>query len=160
MSNYAGSYLLLEAALFVVTMILITGKSTKLLGEYSGIAFHLFLLLPIFGIRCALAGQAAGCVWVACDVIAGVGSLWSRPDTLHLQAGVFKPIRMAGHIFAALWIVALSLTLPVPGMVTGLLLAAGFAGYTLAGGRLSEKALAGPGLLMVVWLVLLARRVQ
>ena len=47
---------------------------------------------------------------------------------------------------------------PTAGFLMSLdtLLALGFAGYTLAGGRLPEQALAVPGALMAAWLLLLA----
>lgn len=158
-ANHFGALVILEAALFVATMALVIKPATKALGEYLGIGFHLLLLVLIFHAASGPAGQAAGCLWVVCDVVASVGSLWNRQGGGQLQTGVFTPIRLAGHLFASLWIVSVSLLMGLPGLIIGVLLAFGFAVYTLAAGRLPEKALAFPGLLLVVWLLLLAKHV-
>jgi len=157
MASHVAAVALVEALLFVLTMALVLGSRTKALGEYFGIAFHLVLLLLIVELPCGLPSQAAGCLWVVCDVIASVGSLWNRQNAGRLQTGVFTPIRMAGHLFASVWIIGVSLRLNTSGLIVGIVLAAGFAIYTLAAGRLPEKALFVPGLFMVLWLVLLAR---
>ena len=156
MSDHVAIVASVEASLFVLTMILILGSKTKALGEYSGIAFHLLLLLLIFKLPSGLPSQAGGCLWVVCDVIASVGSLWNRRNTGRLQTSVFTPIRMAGHLFASIWVVGVSLRLGTLGMIVGVVLAAGFVIYTLAAGRLPEKTLSVPGLFMVLWLVLLS----
>ncbi len=157
MTNHPGAFVVFEGVLFIATMALVLKPATKAFGEYVGIGFHLLLLVLIFSAASRPAGQAAGCLWVVCDVVASVGSLWNRRSSGRLQAEVFTPIRMAGHLSAAVWIVSVSLLLGLPGLIVGIALAFGFAAYTLAAGRLPEKALALPGLLLVVWLLLLAR---
>lgn len=101
-------------------------------------------------------GQAAGFIWVACDVMTSTVTIWNSRNHANDPGSLFLPVRMAGHLFAALWITSVSLRLNPIGTVLGIALALGFAGYSLAGGRLSEKFLAMPGLLMVAWLLLLA----
>ncbi len=154
MNHHLAALLVWEAALFVLTMVLTASRRFAPAGEYAGIAFHLLLLPPVASISAPLVGTGSGFLWVGCDVIASTGLIWncgSQPGT-----AVFGPIRMAGHLFAALWIASVSLQLGPLGEALGCLLALGFAGYTLAGGRLPEKFLAAPGLLLLLWLVLLA----
>ena len=155
MSEALASLLLLATALFVATMALARNKERPAPGEYVGTLFHLLLLPVVAGVPAAAAGQASGYLWIACDVVASIGMVWSR-DRVASATPVFLPVRMAGHLFAAIWVASVSVHLGCAGMTVGALLALGFAGYTLAGGRLPEKALAVPGALMVTWLLLLA----
>ena len=160
MHNSLALLLLIEASLFLLTMGLALNERTQIVGEYVGIAFHLLLMPVIVGFPIAQVGQAAGLLWIACDVIASTGNIWNSRTCSANSTSVFLPIRMAGHLFAALWIVYLSLQLPALGLAVGVALALGFAGYTLAGGRISQKALGGPALLLFAWLLLLARDVR
>lgn len=155
MTETLAPLLLLETALFIATMALARNKERPAPGEYVGTLFHLLLLPVVAAVPAAAAGQASGFLWIACDVVAGIGVIWYR-DRIASATPVFLPVRMAGHLFAAIWVAGVSLHLGWAGMAVGALLALGFAGYTLAGGRLPEKALAVPGALMVAWLLLLA----
>lgn len=151
---------LVEAALFVVTMVLANIERTRVPGEYAGTGFHLLLLPVIVGVPAALAGQASGFLWVACDVIASTGLIWASRDASGTGTPIYNAVRMAGHLFAGVWIAAVSWRLGGAGLAVGWALAAGFAIYTLAAGRLPAKVLALPGLLMAAWLLLLARHAQ
>lgn len=155
MSSALAVLLVVQALLFVLTIGFVGTKRHPVLGEYVGMVFHL-LLLPVVAILPAvLVGQAAGFLWVGCDVIAGTGLIWSSRHA-GLAEATYTPIRMAGHLFAAIWIALVSTHLNAIGVFVGFALALAFAAYTLAAGRVPEKALAVPGLLMFVWLLLLS----
>ena len=156
MNDALAVLLVTEAVLFALTMGLAGTKKHPILGEYVGTAFHLLLLPVIAAMPAPLAGQAAGFLWVACDVIAGIGLIWSSRDHAEPAEATYTPIRMAGHLFAAIWVALVSLHLNALGVFVGFALAFSFAGYTLAAGRIPEKALAAPGLLMFMWLLLLS----
>ena len=146
-----------ETLLFLLTMALASREKTRLPGEYTGIAFHLLLLPVVAAFPSGVVGQGAGIAWVTCDVVASVGLLWTTRGQAEIGQVVFNAVRMAGHLLAAVWIVLVSLDVGGAALLVGVALALCFAVYTLAAGWLSQKALAAPGLLMVVWLVLLAR---
>lgn len=156
MNNELTVLLVVEAVLFALTMGLAGTKKHSVLGEYVGTAFHLLLLPVVAALPVLLAGQAAGFLWVACDVVAGTGLIWSSRSQTGPAEATYTPIRMAGHLFAAIWIALVSIHLGAIGTVIGFALAFLFAAYTLAAGRIPEKALAAPGLLMFAWLLLLS----
>ena len=156
MHNHLALLLVSEAILFVLTMALATNKSKALAGEYIGIGFHLLLLPVIASVAAPAVGIASGFLWVVCDVVASTGLIWNHDRFSEQAQAIFQPIRLAGHLFAALWIVAVSLQLGTVGLIVGSLLALGFAAYSLAAGRIPEKALALPGVLLLVWLLHLA----
>lgn len=147
---------LMEAVLFVATIGLANARRTKLAAEYVGTAFHLLLLPIIAALPLAPIWQATGLAWVVCDIIASIGMLWTARWDNEAAERVFNAIRMAGHLFAGIWIACASIRLGPAGLVVGGLLALSFVIYTLAAGRLPEKALAVPGVLMAGWLLLLA----
>ena len=149
--------LAVETVLFVATMVLANREGTRIAGEYLGTAFHLLLLPVVAAFPSGFVGQGAGVAWVVCDVVAGVGLIWTARPQPGVGRPLFDAVRMAGHLFAAVWIALVSIRLGGAALPVGVLLALGFAVYTLAAGRLPQKALAAPGLLMVAWLVLLAR---
>lgn len=157
MHSQLGSLLLCEAALFVLTMGLASNQRSATAGEYVGTGFHLLLMPVISMLTAPMAGIAAGFLWVTCDVIASTGLIWNRGSS-GTNPIVFTPIRMAGHLFAAIWIAAVSSQLDVFVTSIGFVLALSFAAYSLAGGRLSDKFLVFPGLLMLIWLLLLTWR--
>ena len=146
-----------EACLFTATMALASRPGTRIAGEYVGTAFHLLLLPIVAAVPLGTVGQGAGVAWIACDLVAGVGILWTADRTGDVGPVVFNAVRMAGHLLAAIWIALVSETLDLSGLVVGSLLVASFFVHTLMAGRLPEKALAVPGVLMLAWLVLLAR---
>lgn len=159
MSNALAVLLLVEALLFALTMGLAGTGKHPVLGEYVGTALHLLLLPVVAALPAPLAGQAAGFLWVGCDVIAGTGLIWSSRHA-GLADATYTPIRMAGHLFAAIWVALVSLHLGAFGVFLGFALAFSFAAYTLAAGRIPKKALAVPGLLMFAWLLLLSFHVH
>lgn len=157
MTDLLAPLAIVETLLFALTMVLANRPTSRLAGEYAGTAFHL-LLLPIIGaLPTAPVGQAVGVAWVACDVVAGIGLIWTAAQHPDVGTAIFTAVRMAGHLFAAIWIALASVALGPLGLIVGIALAFGFAAYTLAAGRLPEKVLAVPGVLMIVWLLLIAR---
>ncbi len=146
--------------LFVLTMALANRDGTRVAGEYVGTGFHLLLLPIIAALPIGTVWQGAGLAWVVCDVVASTGLIWTARGQAEVGTALFTPVRMAGHLFAAVWIALVSATLGTVALVVGLALALGFAVYTLAAGRLPQKVLAVPGLLMVAWLLLLAAHFQ
>ena len=149
-----------ETVLYAATMALVARDRTRGAGEYAGTLFHLLLLPVVAVLSAAAAGQAAGYLWVVCDVIASTGLIWTQGAKGDAEAQVFGAVRMAGHLFAGIWIGSVSVRLGVPVRTIGFVLAATLAGYTLAGGRLPEKALAVPSVLMLIWLPSLAYHVH
>ena len=145
-----------EAVLFVLTMALASRPATRVTGEYVGTAFHLALLPIVAAVPLSPIWQGTGLAWIVCDVVASVGLIWAGKQPAVAGPAAFTSVRMAGHLFAAVWIALASYSLGSVGMAVGFPLALGFAGYTLAAGRLPEKALAVPGVLMLGWLLLLA----
>ena len=154
MANHLALFLVCEAILFVLTMALAANKQFVRWAEYSGTAFHLFLLGVVGTVAAPLIGVGSGLLWIASDVIASTGRLWNQSS--QTADRVFVPIRMAGHLFAAIWIVSVSLQLGTVVATLGIVLALGFATCTLAGGRLPEKFLAVPGVLLLSWFLVLA----
>ena len=157
MHNELGLLLMLEAFLFVLTMGLAPNQRSAAAGEYIGTGFHLLLMPVISMLAAPFVGIAAGFIWVTCDVIASTGLIWNRGSSATSRV-VLTPTRMAGHLFAAIWIASVSMQLNIFGLSIGFALALSFAAYTLAGGRLPDKFLAAPGVLMLTWLLLLSWR--
>ena len=148
-----------EIVLFLATMALANREKTRVAGEYVGIAFHLLLLPIVAAFPGGVAGQGSGVAWVVCDVVASVTMIWTVRAHAEIGQAIANAIRMAGHLFAAVWVALVSVALGGAAMPVGVVLALGFAAYTLAAGRMPQKALAVPGLLLVAWLALLARHV-
>ena len=148
-----------EIVLFLATMALANREKTRVAGEYVGIAFHLLLLPIVAAFPGGVPAQGSGVAWVVCDVVASVAMIWTVRDHAEIGQALSNAIRMAGHLFAAVWVALVSVALGGAAMPVGVVLALGFAAYTLAAGRMPQKALAVPGLLLVAWLALLARHV-
>lgn len=156
MADLLAALLVVETVLFVLTMGLANATRTRVAGEYVGTGFHLLLLAVVAALPIGTVGQGAGLAWVVCDVVASTGLIWKARDQTESRTAIFTPVRMAGHLFAAVWVALVSAALGGAALPVGAALAFGFAVFTLAAGRLPSKVLALPGLLMVVWLLLLA----
>lgn len=156
MAELLAALLVVETVLFVLTMALANRDKTRVAGEYVGTGFHLLLLPVIAALPIGMVGQGAGLAWVVCDIVASTGLIWTARGQAEVGTALFTPVRMAGHLFAAVWVALVSATLGTLELVVALALALGFAVYTLAAGRLPQKALALPGVLMVAWLLMAA----
>ena len=144
------------AALFAATMTLAAFSGTRIAGEYVGTGFHLLLLPMVDALPGSFTTKGAGLAWIACDVVAATGAIWRGREASKRDAASWNVVRMAGHLFAAIWIAAASAALGTVGLVTGWLLASTFAAFTLAAGRLPRWTMAVPGALMIGWLLLVA----
>ncbi len=94
--------------------------------------------------------RAAGYGWLILDVTAGVLTLNGVPY------GIYEHVRFGGHVFGGIWIATASLSgsrpLAIVGVVTGLYLSA----FTFASPFLSPKVLGPDGILVLVWLAIIA----
>lgn len=123
--------------------------------EYVGILYHLAMLFLISRMDAPEWGKAAGFGWITIDVVAGAMLINEVP------AEIATPVRLGGHILAGVWIMTASLltsqqSIRVVGVILGFCLSA----YTFVGNVLPEGFLSPTGLLMIVWLGLLAWRYQ
>lgn len=148
--------LIAETVLFVITMALASRDGTRVMGEYVGTFFHLLLIPVVAALPIGPIGMSMGLAWIVCDVVASIGMIWTAHGQVDTGTTIFTPVRMAGYLFAAVWIVLASMTLGPLELLVGSAVALGFAVFTLAAGRLPPKALALPGLFLVAWLLLLA----
>lgn len=151
-----AALLVIETVLFALTMVLASRERTRVIGEYVGVVFHLLLLPVVAHLADPIVVQGAGLAWVVCDVVASIGLIWASPGQAETSQTAFTAVRLAGHLFAGVWIASASLPVGPVTSIVGFALALSFAAYTLAAGRLPQKALAVPGVLLAVWLLLLA----
>lgn len=140
------------AVLFALTMALATRDATRVAGEYVGTGFHLLLLPIVTALPAGSVAQAAGLTWIACDVVAAMGLVLTARGQGEVGTAFFTPVRMAGQLFLAIWVLLASAQLRGPMLPVGLVLALCLVAYTFAGGRLSQLWLGLPSLLMMVWL--------
>ena len=138
-------------------MALANVQRTRIAGEYVGTGFYLLLLPLVDALPGSLATKGAGLAWIACDVVAGVCAIWTTRDPSGPDSATYAAVRMAGHLFAAVWVATMSAALGAAGLVVGWPLALSFVAYTLAAGRLPQWTLALPGVLLAGWLLLVAR---
>ena len=93
-------------------------------------------------------------------MVAATGAIWTGRNAPEQSGATWNAVRMAGHLFSAIWIASASATFGTAGLSTAWLLALAFVTYTLAAGRLPPWTLAVPGALTVGWLLLVARHFQ
>lgn len=118
--------------------------------DYPGIIFHLFVFLLVARLPAPEWARAAGYGWLVIDTTVGAMTLNG------VGAEIFTPMRLGGHLFAGLWVVAASFparpSIRITGVLTGLYLF----GFTFVAPQLPMKALAPASILMIVWLALIA----
>ena len=119
--------------------------------EYTGVFFHLSILLLIARLDAPEWARAAGYGWIAIDVVAGILAINA------VEYDIRWPVRLGGHVLAGVWIATASLyarhrVVQVVGVVTGVWLG----GYSFVADVAPEEALYPAGLLIVVWFGLLA----
>ena len=148
--------LLVPIVLFLPSLVsFFTVKAGTVWPEYPGILFHLALLPVVANLRAPRFVQAAGYGWIAIDVLAGVLAINGLPfDT-------YWPVRMGGHVLAGTWIIGSSLltskrAVLIVGLITGLDLG----GYSFFGTVLPMTFVYPAGILIVVWLILIAVNVR
>ncbi|AXC09971.1 hypothetical protein ACPOL_0600 [Acidisarcina polymorpha] len=96
--------------------------------------------------------KAAGYGWLTLDIMAGVLVINRVPRT------IADPVRLAGHVFAGLWFITVSLDGSAPLRILGALAGILLFGYTLASPYLSPVWLAPASILILTWLSVLAWR--
>ena len=118
--------------------------------NYPGILFHLAVFLLVARLEAPEWARAAGYGWLILDVTAAVLTLNGVPY------GIYEHVRFGGHIFGGIWIATASLSgsrpVRIVGVVTGLYLTS----FSFASPFLSPKALGPDGILVLVWLAIIA----
>lgn len=119
--------------------------------EYSGVFFHLAILLLIARLDAPQWAKAAGYGWIILDVLSGILSING------VAYDVTWPVRLGGHVLAGVWLVMVSLysgrrVVQVTGVLTGVWLG----GYSFLAPHVPEYVIAPTSLLIVVWFISLA----
>jgi hypothetical protein len=128
-----------------------TVKSGTVWPEYPGVLFHLALLPLVAHLRAPSWVRSAGYGWITIDVLAGILAING------LAFDTYWPIRMGGHVLAGVWLIGASLgcqrlATRIVGVLTGLDLG----GYSFVGNVAPRTFVYPAGILLVVWLTLLA----
>ncbi len=142
---------ILPIVLFIPTLILGIADPGSTIGSSLGILFHLSMLFIVSRMPAPTWATAAGFGWLTLDVLSGAMSINAVPHE------IAWPVRLGGHILGGVWLVTTSLLSRWPiirfvGVLTGLWLAI----YTFFGTVLPSSFLIPPGILLIVWLGLLA----
>jgi len=143
---------LLPVVLFLPSLVsFFTVKSGTVWPEYPGVLFHLALLPLVAHLRAPSWVRSAGYGWVTIDVLAGILAING------LAFDTYWPIRMGGHVLAGVWLIGTSLgrrqqATRIIGVLTGLDLG----GYSFVGNVAPRTFVYPAGILLVVWLTLLA----
>jgi hypothetical protein len=137
------------AALFVVMFPFQTKRSR--VAEYLGIAYHLLHLPIVATLPAPRWARAAGYGWLAIDTAIG-GAAINGAD-----ADLVFAVRFGGHLLTATWIIAASYTAGGWTARVGIPLGISLGGLTLAMRWLPRWLFAPLGLLLVIWLLLVAR---
>ncbi|MFD5750327.1 hypothetical protein [Streptomyces sp. NPDC127033] len=139
------------AVLFAAPLVSFVVDPGAVWAEYPGIFFHLSLLLLVPWLDAPVWAGTAGYAWVVLDVLTGVLVINDVPH------GTAWPVRLAGHIFAGIWIATTSLCVEVLVIrVVGVAAGVWLFGYTFVATVLPEPALGPAGVLTTAWFVLLA----
>ncbi|WP_344499649.1 DUF2316 family protein [Streptomyces enissocaesilis] len=119
--------------------------------EYTGIFFHLTIMLLISRMDAPDWAKAAGYGWIALDVLTGIMTI---NDVAH---DIAWPVRLGGHVLAGVWIVMSSAyarqrSIRIIGGLTGLWLGT----YSFIANIAPEPVLYPTSMLIIVWFTLLA----
>ncbi|MGX6600812.1 hypothetical protein ACWKSP_01545 [Micromonosporaceae bacterium Da 78-11] len=119
--------------------------------EYTGVFFHLAILLLISRMDAPGWAKAAGYGWVALDVLTGIMSING------VAHEITWPVRIGGHVLAGVWIATSSAcartwAVRVVGVLTGVWLGS----YSFVADVAPEPVLYPASLLIVAWFALLA----
>jgi hypothetical protein len=146
-------FTLIPIAFFIPTLVAIGLGAPEWVNSPFGILFHLSLLPVVSRLPVPDFARAAGYGWLTLDTACGVMLYYG------VAFDVAWPIRLAGHLFAAIWLISASVTtrhwsIRIVGVLTALWLAS----YTFFFFALPESYLGPPGVLTCVWLALVAWR--
>lgn len=142
---------ILPMILFTPTLVLgIVAPGSKV-GSSLGIVFHLSMLFIVSRMPAPDWARAAGFGWLTLDVLCGAMLINAVPYE------IAWPVRLGGHVLGGVWLITASILCGSKmarflGVFTGLWLGL----YTFVGTVLPPVYLAPPGILMIVWLGLLA----
>jgi len=119
--------------------------------EYTGVFFHLAILLLIARLDAPDWAKAAGYGWIILDVLTGILSING------VDYDITWPVRLGGHVLAGVWLVTAALyarqrAVQVTGIATGLWLGS----YSFIAPNVPEYVLYPASLLIVAWFALLA----
>ena len=119
--------------------------------EYTGVFFHLAILLLIDRLNAQSWAKAAGYGWIILDVLTGILSING------VAYDITGPVRLGGHVLAGVWLVTTShhqrqRPVQIIGVLTGLWLGS----YSFIAPNVPEYALYPASLLIIAWFVLLA----
>jgi hypothetical protein len=164
-ATHVSTALYAAASLFVLLIVMSgAGSAAFAAGErpawllLSGASIAVGLHLVLFPVVAALPvppwARAAGYGWLVIDIASSIMLLNGVPEA------TAAALRYGGHIPAAVWVAAVAWQTGGLGRAVGALLAAGLAGYSFAAPWVPETAFRLIGLLLIVWLTLLARTVQ
>ncbi|MFD5142451.1 hypothetical protein [Streptomyces sp. NPDC058401] len=119
--------------------------------EYTGILFHLCIMVVISRMDSPLWAKAAGFGWITLDVLSGMLTINEIP------ADLASTVRLAGHVLAGVWFVTASLQArPKSVRIVGTLVGVSLGLSSFLGAFLPAVIAAPSGLLLPVWFLLLA----
>jgi len=137
---------------FLPTLVSLSLPPSGPWAEYPGIFFHLSILFLVALLDSPDWGRAAGYLWVGVDVLAGALAI------NHLPSETVMVVRLGGHIFAGIWLLATSFRASLGLRIVGTIAGVWLSGYTFVANLLPAPFLAPASILMVVWLIIVAVR--
>lgn len=119
--------------------------------EYTGVFFHLAILLLVSRLDAPDWAKAAGYGWIILDVLTGILSING------VAYDITWPVRLGGHVLAGVWLVTASLyvrqrAVQVIGVLTGLWLG----GYSFIAPNVPEYVVYPASVLITAWFTVLA----
>ncbi len=123
--------------------------------EYTGVFFHLAILLLVSRLDAPDWAKAAGYGWITLDVLTGILTI------NEVAYDITWPVRLGGHVLAGVWILLSSLyarqrAIQIVGALTGIWLGS----YSFLANIAPEPVVYPASLLIIAWFILLATRYQ
>lgn len=124
-------------------------------GTTLGILFHISALFFISRIPAPAWARAAAFGWLTVDIAVGIMTLNLVPYDIYM------PMRLGGHVMAAMWLITVSvlsrpLIIQILGVIAGLWLGL----FSFFGALLPVVVVGPPGVLVVVWILIVGLRYQ
>jgi hypothetical protein len=137
---------------FIPALISFALRQRGLWAEYPGIFFHLSIFFLVSMLEAPSWGKAAGYLWIGLDVLTGALMI------NHVPFEIAFNVRLGGHIFAGLWLMATSWRATKGMKITGMIAGIWLSGYTFLAPLLPAVFLSPASILMVIWLVIVAKQ--
>jgi hypothetical protein len=118
--------------------------------DYLAILFHLSVFLLVARLPAPEWARAAGYGWLILDVVASVLTL------NHVPPPIGEHVRLGGHIFAGIWMVAVSLPGSALFRIVGVIAGAWLALFTFGSPVLPRVLLAPDAIACLIWYGLIA----